>query len=198
MRLGERARGTDQSLQDVQVQGSDDPRSGRLHHHVEPARGVVCQRGTEPLLPNARRHRQVGVRGLEQTRWVIVDHDRALGSIAGGSHDRLMIPSRHGTGIDYDPVRPNHRQKADLPSARALDLEAYALGGLGIEAEGLAIRGGADCDRRCRPIRTIQSCQRNYRQARCRGRIAQRPPRGPDRKPATAGAGFHERNRFTS
>ena len=116
----------------------------------------------------------------------------------GGCHYRLVIPPRHGTGIDYDPVLSHQREKADLPSARALDLAAYARGSLFIEAEGLEITRGPDGDGRSRPIGAVQPSQRNYRQARCRGRVAQRPPRGPDRKPATAGAGFHERGRFTS
>jgi hypothetical protein len=116
----------------------------------------------------------------------------------GGGHDRLVIPSRHGTGIDYDPARPHRGQKTHLPSARPLDLDAYALGGLRIEAEGLEIMGGADGERCIRPIRTVQPCQRDYGQTSYRGVVAQRPPRGPDRKPETPGAGFHERSRFTS
>jgi hypothetical protein len=103
---------------------------------------------------------------------VIVDHERAPGSIVGDGHDGLVIPPRHGTRIDYDPVRSHQRQKTDLPSTRALDLAADVLGGLRIEAEGLEILRGPDGEGRGRPIRTVQPSQRGCRQARCRSRVA--------------------------
>ncbi len=99
-----------------------------------------------------------------------------------------------GLGERHGPDVGPHGAGWDLPvNAGGVGVAAWALA-----AEGLEILGGPDGEGRGRPIRTVQPSQRGCGQARCRGRVAQRPPRGSGRKPATAEARAHERSRFTS
>ncbi len=111
-----------QRLQGIDIERRDHPRLRWLHHHVQALGLVVRDRRPEPFLEESSGNGQIGVRGRQLTRGVIVDHQAPLLCAPSDGQDSLGVATGDGPGLD-DPAFGGHRsQETNLTTACLGDL----------------------------------------------------------------------------